>query len=119
MFNLEQELELSSDPNDAGAEILVGPTGQFVYGSSRGTGVVVVYQLMDDNTLIKIQEYSLAGTWPRSMAIRDNQLVVIDQYGPSLQLLEIDPASGKININGDPDIVVSTPDGPSFVDFMD
>ena len=44
MFDLLQELELSSTETDAGAEILVGPSGQFVYVSSRGTGVVVVYR---------------------------------------------------------------------------
>ena len=44
-LELIQELELSSTPGDAGAEILVGPTGEFVYASSRGTGVVVVYRL--------------------------------------------------------------------------
>ena len=43
-LDLIQELELSSTPGDAGAEILVGPTGEFVYASSRGTGVVVVYK---------------------------------------------------------------------------
>ena len=43
-LELLQELELSSTPGDAGAEILVGPTGEFVYASSRGTGVVVVYR---------------------------------------------------------------------------
>ena len=43
-LDLIQELQLSSTPGDAGAEILVGPTGEFVYASSRGTGVVVVYK---------------------------------------------------------------------------
>ena len=43
-LELLQELELSSTPGDAGAEILLGSTGEFVYGSSRGSGVVVVYR---------------------------------------------------------------------------
>ena len=43
-FDLLQELELSSTPGDAGAEILVDSTGQFVYASSRGSGVVIVYR---------------------------------------------------------------------------
>ena len=43
-LDLLQELELSSTPGDAGAEILLGSTGQFVYASSRGSGVVVVYR---------------------------------------------------------------------------
>jgi len=116
-FELAQELELSSSNGDVGAEILVSADGKFVYGSSRGTGVVLVYQLEADNSLIKIQEYNLAGVWPRSMAIRDNMMVVIDKNGPTVQLLEIDTTTGMIS--GNPDNVYPTPDSPSFVDFMD
>jgi len=116
-FELAQELELSSTDGDAGAEILVSADGKFVYGSSRGSGVVLVYQLEADNSLIKIQEYNLAGTWPRSMAIRDNMMVVVDKFGPTIQLLEVDTTTGMIS--GNPDNVYPTPDSPSFVDFMD
>ena len=115
--NLEliQELELSSNGGDAGAEILVGPSGQFVYASSRGTGVVVVYRLEGDETLTRVEEYNLGGTWPRSMAIRDSMMVVIDQYGDSVQTLTIDQETGKLQGGG----MYSTPSQPSFVDFMD
>jgi len=116
-FELAQELELSSTDGDAGAEILVSADGKFVYGSSRGSGVVLVYQLEADNSLIKIQEYNLAGTWPRSMAIRDNMMVVVDKFGPTIQLLKVDTTTGMIS--GNPDNVYPTPDSPSFVDFMD
>jgi len=116
-FELAQELELSSSNGDVGAEILVSADGKFVYGSSRGTGVVLVYHLEADNSLIKIQEYNLAGVWPRSMAIRDNMMAVIDKNGPTVQLLEIDTITGMIS--GNPDNVYTTPVSPSFVDFMD
>merc|ERR1712066_677677 len=62
-LELLQELELSTTPGDAGAEILVGPTGEFVYASSRGTGVVVVYKLETDS-LVRLQEFQLSGSWP-------------------------------------------------------
>ena len=91
MFDLAQEVELSSTDGDSGAEILVGPTGEFVYASSRGTGVVVVYRLEQDDSLTRIQEFKLNGTWPRSMAIMDTRLVVTDQKGGTLQLLAINP----------------------------
>jgi len=115
--NLEliQELELSSNGGDAGAEILVGPSGQFVYASSRGTGVVVVYRLEGDETLTRVEEYNLGGTWPRSMAIRDSMMVVIDQYGDSVQTLTIDQETGKLQGGA----MYSTPSQPSFVDFLD
>ena len=115
MFDLAQEVELSSTDGDAGAEILVGPTGEFVYASSRGTGVVV-YKLEQDDSLTRIQEFKLNGTWPRSMAIMDTRLVVTDQKGGTLQLLEINPATGLIG--GNPGNVYKTPPEPAFVGFM-
>jgi len=114
--NLEliQELELSSNGGDAGAEILVGPTGQFIYASSRGTGVVVVYRLEGD-TLTRVEEFNLIGSWPRSMAIRDSVMVVIDQYGDSVQVVTIDQETGRLQGGA----LYNTPSAPSFVDFMD
>lgn len=119
MFDLAQELELSSTPGDAGAEILVGPSGQFVYGSSRGSGVVLVYSLEEDDTLVKVQEYNLSGTWPRSMAIRDNLMVVADQYGEAIQVLNIDPVTGMLNTDNMEHNTLAAPPGPSFVGFME
>jgi len=119
MFDLAQELELSSTPGDAGAEILVGPSGQFVYGSSRGSGVVLVYSLEEDDTLVKVQEYNLSGTWPRSMAIRDSLMVVADQYGEAIQVLNIDPVTGMLNTDNMDHNTFAAPPGPSFVGFME
>ena len=116
MFDLAQEVELSSTEGDAGAEILVGANGEFVYASSRGTGVVVVYKLEQDDSLVKMQEFNLVGTWPRSMAIRDTMMVVTDEHGDTVQLLEIDPTTGMLS--GNPNNVYKTPTRPSFVDFM-
>ena len=111
-----QNLELSiNEGQQYGAEILVDSLGNFVYGSSRGTGEVLVYKLQHDDTLAKIQTYNLHGTWPRSMAIRDNLMAVIDQKGKSLQLLEIDPDTGMLS--GHPDNIYPTPPSPAFVDF--
>ena len=75
---------MSSTHGDAGAEILAGPDGKYLYISSRGSGVVVVYKVQDDNTLARLQEFKLAGTWPRSMAIKDQMMLVIDQYGDNV-----------------------------------
>jgi 6-phosphogluconolactonase len=113
-LELTQELQLSSAGGDAGAEILVGPSGKFVYASSRGTGVVVVYRLEDDDTLTRVEEFNLGGSWPRSMAIKDSMLVVIDQYGDSVQVLSIDQDTGKLQGGA----LYPTPSQPSFVDFM-
>ena len=115
-LELASEVELSSTATDYGAEILVGANGEFVYASSRGTGVVVVYKLEQDDSLVKMQEFNLVGTWPRSMAIRDTMMVVTDEHGDTVQLLEIDPTTGMLS--GNPNNVYKTPTRPSFVDFM-
>ena len=101
-LELIQELEVSSNREDTGAD----------------TGVVVVYKLEMDDTLSRVQEYNLGGIWPRSMAIRDNLLVVIDQYGDSLEALTIDQETGKV-LAPEGNNMYATPSQPSFVDFMD
>ena len=116
-FELAQELELSSSDGDAGAEILVSADGKFVYCSSRISGVVLVYQLEADNSLIKIQEYTLAGIWPRSMAIRDNRMVVVDRINNIIQYLYVDTTTGMIS--GSSINIYPTPASPTFVDFLD
>ena len=49
------------------------------------------------------------------MAIRETMMVVIDQYGDSVQVLTIDQDTGKLQ-GGD---LYTTPSQPSFVDFME
>ena len=45
--------------------------GEFVYASSRGSGVVLVYRIQEaGGRLQRLQEVKLAGSWPRSLAIR-------------------------------------------------
>ena len=45
--------------------------GNFVYASSRGSGVVLVYRIQEaGGRLQRLQEVKLAGSWPRSLAIR-------------------------------------------------
>jgi len=113
-LSLLQELPLSSTNGDFGAEILV--QGDFVYATSRGSGVVLVYRLDPESHLLTlVQEEKLGGTWPRSLAIRGSVGAVIDQKGDSLQLLHIDEATGLVT----PGPTASTPSGPAFVQFID
>ena len=106
-----QEIELSPHKNDYGAEIAVGPTKQHVYASSRGSGIMIVYKLTTDNRLVKIQQFYLAGTWPRHFVIHDYIMLVADQKGASLQALVIDKMTGKLEAGS----MVSTLPNPAFV----
>ena len=69
-----------------------------------------------DDSLVRVQEHKLSGTWPRSFAIRDNVMVVVDQHGDSLEVIKVDNESGLLSSTG---TVVATPPQPSFVGFMD
>jgi len=113
-LSLLQELPFSSTNGDSGAEILI--QGDFVYATSRGSGVVLVYRMDPESGLLTlVQEEKLGGTWPRSLVVRGNIGAVIDQKGDSLQLLHIDEATGMVT----PGATVATPSGPAFVQFVE
>ena len=103
----------------AAAEILLHPNREWVYVSSRGLGLVAIFHLAPDKEeLTKVQEFSIQGTWPRSMALSPagDVLVVADQFSDSLQLLAVNPKDGKLNPKGQG--VIKTPPQPSFVTFV-
>ena len=112
-----QELPLSSEEGDYGAEIVFNREGDRVYASSRGTGVMVVYSLdPDTETMERIEELSQAGSWPRHFALGEDILVTSDQRGDSLQVLHVEAASGQLM----PGHVIKTQDpAPAFVTFLD
>jgi len=114
-LNLLQQVELSPHEEDYGAEILLGPDGHHVYASSRGSGLVLVYRLGGDDRLVKIQEFYLGGTWPRHFAIQGDMMVVADQRGDSVQLVDINRDTGELT-GGD---MVKTKEMPAFVCFVD
>jgi 6-phosphogluconolactonase len=108
----KQELTFASVDGNVGAEVLVH--NGYVYASSRGVGVVVVY-VIENNQLTRVQEIALGGTWPRSIAIKDDIMLAADKNGDSVQVLTIDPNSGMLSAGG----VVETPSSPAFVMFYD
>lgn len=55
---IKKEIRLVTVDNNAGAEILLHSNRKWVYVSSRGVGIVSVFQLVDnDNILEKVQEF--------------------------------------------------------------
>ena len=55
---LKKEIKLVSVDNNTGAEILLHTNRKWVYVSSRGVGIVSVFQLVDnDNILERVQEF--------------------------------------------------------------
>ena len=94
-LELLQEMNLTSKATNAGAEIILVERGEDlnVYISSRGVGIIEVFK-MDGKTnkLTRVQEFLLAGTWPRHMAIHPSGtlLAVGDQKGNSVELVRIE-----------------------------
>jgi len=105
-----QDLQFASADGNRGAEVLVH--NGFVYASSRGVGVIVVYSIAN-NQLTRVQELAIGGTWPRSIAINNDIMLAADKNGDSVQVLTIDAASGMLSAGG----VLETPSAPAFVMF--
>ena len=57
---------------------------QWVYISSRGVGLVALFHLHPTKQqMVKVQEFRLAGTWPRSRALSrkvDTKLDIRNMY---------------------------------------
>merc|ERR1719266_2978060 len=121
-MELLQEVNLTSKSSNAGAEIILVPKGEDlnVYVSSRGVGIIEFFK-MDGTTnkVERVQEFLLAGSWPRHMAIHPSQafLAVGDQKGNSVQLVTVDEHNGQLSAGS-----TTTPDEgpiqPSFLAFL-
>ena len=109
-----QDIELSPHVSEYGGEIALSPDGKFVYASSRGSGIILVYKITDKDDLLKVQEFYLGGTWPRHFAIKDDLMVVVDQKGDSVQLVLIDKDTGLLTA-GD---MIGVEKAPAFAGFL-
>ena len=102
-LELLQEVDLTSKSGNAGAEIILVPKGEDlnVYVSSRGVGIIEFFK-MDGTTnkVERVQEFLLAGTWPRHMAIHPSGrlLAVGDQKGNRVLLVRTQANKEHLNI---------------------
>ena len=114
--NLQQleKVEFAEKEGQYGAEILLSEDKRTLYASSRGSGIISVYRVQN-NSLVKIQEVQLVGTWPRSFDLRGNVMLAADQKSNQLQILSVNGLSGMLTPGGS----VETPEGPAFVMFLD
>ncbi|HYZ72962.1 MAG TPA: beta-propeller fold lactonase family protein, partial [Chthoniobacterales bacterium] len=112
--------EISSLPGDPGnrdgaAEILVHPSGNFVYASNRGPGTVAVYKRDPQaGTLQVVQTAKVKGTFPRGMEFDPSGrfLLVGDQKENYFSVLRINAETGELHDDG------KTYDVPSPVSFV-
>ncbi|WP_068139391.1 lactonase family protein [Roseimaritima ulvae] len=93
------------------AEVVVHPSGKFVYGSNRGHDSIVVYQVdSSDGRLTYVENKSTAGRTPRNFAIDPSGqfLLAENQNSNSVVVFQIDPQSGKLT-QTDTQIEVGSP----------
>jgi len=90
-------------PGNSTAEIMVHPSGKFVYGSNRGHNSIVTYKV-DAKTgkLTFVDTTPTEGRTPRNFAIDPTGafMIVGNQDTNTMNVFKIDPASGKLTKNG-------------------
>jgi 6-phosphogluconolactonase len=87
------------------AEVVVHPSGKFVYGSNRGHNSIAAFTV-DPKTgeLTPAGHQAMNIKTPRNFAIdpTGNYLLVGNQDGGSVVVFKIDPKTGALTPNGDP-----------------
>jgi 6-phosphogluconolactonase len=95
--------EVSTLPEDfAGenitAEVVVHPSGRFVYGSNRGHDSIAAFRVDEGGALTRVGIYSSRGRTPRHFAIDPGGavLLVANQESDSLVLFRVDQKTGAL-----------------------
>jgi 6-phosphogluconolactonase len=92
-------------PGNSTAEILVHPSGKFVYGSNRGDDNLAIYSVEPvSGKLTLVGHQSTLGKTPRNFGIDPTGkfLIVANQNSNSVVLFEIDQTTGKLKSMGVP-----------------
>lgn len=86
------------------AEILVEPSGRFVYGSNRGHNSIVVFAIAaDTGELTLVEHESTQGKWPRNFGIDPTGafLVVGNAQTETVVVFRIDQETGELHATGE------------------
>jgi len=78
------------------ADVHLGISGQYLYGSNRGENTIVVFRIATDGKLSLHGRTSCGGNWPRNFVIDPSgkYLLVGNQKSGNISLFKIDPKSG-------------------------
>ncbi|HWB96956.1 MAG TPA: lactonase family protein, partial [Bryobacteraceae bacterium] len=90
-------------PGNSGAEIVVHPSGKFVYSSNRGHDSIAVFAVDGKTGKLKVVEYaSTQGKTPRGFGIDPTGqfLIAGNQDSDSLVVFRIDQKTGKLTPTG-------------------
>lgn len=93
------EIELSENPFNSASEILVHPSGKWVYSANRGHDSVSVFKVNDkDGSLTRIQLEPIRGAWPRNIQMdpKGNWLLAAGADSHTLSAFSIHPDKGTL-----------------------
>jgi len=99
------------------AEIVLHPSGKFLYASNRGDDSITVFAVKEGKgTLSPVETVPTGGRTPRNFAVdpTGRWLLAANQDSNSVYTFRIDPKTGRLTAAGEP-IQVSS---PSMVDFV-
>jgi 6-phosphogluconolactonase len=92
------------------AEVVIHPSGRFIYGSNRGADNIAIFRLLETGIPEVLGWEPTQGRTPRNFGIdpSGNYLVAANQGSDSLVVFRIDTATGKLTPTGET-VQVGTP----------
>ncbi len=98
------------------AEVLVHPSGKFLYGSNRGHNTIAVFSISPQGTLTLLENVDTQGKMPRNFGIdpTGSFLLALNQSSNNVVVFRIDKKTGRLSPTGQ---TVETP-GPMCVRFL-
>lgn len=104
-------------PGFSGAEILVHPSGRFLYSSNRGHDTLAVFAIdKDKGTLTLVEHVPTGGQTPRGFGIDPSGrwLLAGNQRSDTVSVFRIDPKTGRLTNTGQ-SVEVGAPVSFAFV----
>lgn len=101
---------------NTGAEVVVHPSGRFLYGSNRGHDSIVIYALSTTGRMTLVGHQPTGGQTPRSFTVdpTGKWLLVANQGSNEVRIFAIDPTAGTLTPAASP--VAAT--NPAFVGLV-
>jgi 6-phosphogluconolactonase len=106
------------EPRHSTAEVVVHPSGKFLYGSNRGHDSLVVYTIEPESGRLKLVEYQpTGGNTPRNFAIDPTGKYILAENlaSDTIVVLRVDPDTGALDPTGQ---LVEVP-SPMCVKFVE
>ena len=108
---------VANDPAFSTAEVVVHPSGKFLFGSNRGHDSLVVFAIDDATGKLTLVEHEpTQGNFPRGFGVDPTGafLLAANQRSDSVVVFRIDPKTGALSPTGHT-IKVGTPVSVAFV----